>query len=354
MNVSPVRIRCRLVDVGRRPVSRSGVSSAPRDAPCRDRLSRGPGGRSPTDGVNISSRTPPLRGRARQPAAGRAGRRSPRRLGRLDRRGGDHRGHGLDISDEGFYLLSYRWWDINLRTFTGVQYVYGPVFELLGFDIARLRLFRLGTIVVTHAALGFAFMRWLRTRRPEAPATPWWEAAGTAAVVACGGLVYGWLPLSPGYNDVALLGSMLLTAGVLWAAADVQAGRPHPGLGAAAARGRDRRHGAGQVELAGAHPGRGGRVRARSCCSRAGCGRPYASSAGPWSVWCWPWRPCTFLVVPLQRRDPADGGDEPPGRGLLQRPDQAPRPVRRVRRGGAWRSVVTGHSCCCSSPRRRR
>src|SRR5262245_63952104 len=29
--------------------------------------------------------------------------------------------HGFDISDEGFYLLSYRWWRVTLRTFTGIQ-----------------------------------------------------------------------------------------------------------------------------------------------------------------------------------------------------------------------------------------
>src|SRR4051794_25855843 len=57
--------------------------------------------------------------------------------------------HGFDITDEGFYLLSYRWWKYEHRTFTGAQYIYGPVFQLLGYDIAALRLFRLVTVVLT-------------------------------------------------------------------------------------------------------------------------------------------------------------------------------------------------------------
>jgi hypothetical protein len=136
--------------------------------------------------------------------------------------------HGLDSSDEGFYLLSYRWWNTELRTFTGAQFVYGPVFELLGHNIAGLRLVRLLTIIAANAAFGWTFMRWLRLRRPNAAATRWWEAAGTAAIVACGGMNYSWLPLSPGYNDLSLLGALLAAAVVLKVAADVGQGRTVP------------------------------------------------------------------------------------------------------------------------------
>src|SRR5690349_6425715 len=78
-------------------------------------------------------------------------------------------GHGFDITDEGFYLLSYRWWNVDRRTFTGVQYLYGPIFELLQHDIAALRLFRLVTVLAAHLVLGRLVMRWLRQRRPTAP-----------------------------------------------------------------------------------------------------------------------------------------------------------------------------------------
>jgi hypothetical protein len=137
-------------------------------------------------------------------------------------------GHGLDVSDEGYYLLSYRWWNVNRWTFSGVQYLYGPIFQALGYDIAGLRLFRLVTVLFALVVFSWAFMRWLRTRRPNATPSRWWEAAGTAAIVASGGAVYGWLPLSPGYNDVALLGSLLTLTVIFWAAADADLGRRVP------------------------------------------------------------------------------------------------------------------------------
>jgi hypothetical protein len=137
-------------------------------------------------------------------------------------------GTGFDITDEGFYLLSYRWWDTNLRTFSAVQYVYGPVFEALGYNIAWLRLFRLMTIVVTLAAFGWTFMRWLRRRRPNAPASRLWEFAGTAAIVAAGAATYGWLPLSPGYNDISLLAGFIAATTVIAAAIRVEDGRSVP------------------------------------------------------------------------------------------------------------------------------
>jgi hypothetical protein len=137
-------------------------------------------------------------------------------------------GHGFDRSDEGFYLLSYRWWNTDYRTFTGAQYLYGPVFQATGYNIAALRIFRLVTVLGAHAAFGWAFMRWLRLSRPSAPTSRLWEVAGTMAIVAAGGVVYGWLPLSPGYNDVTVLGALVSMALVLFAAVHAAKGRPVP------------------------------------------------------------------------------------------------------------------------------
>jgi hypothetical protein len=122
---------------------------------------------------------------------------------------------GLDPTDESFYLLTYRWWNVNFDNFTGAQYVYGPVFQLLHHDIAGLRIFKVITLLAAHALFGWTFMSWLRLHRPDAPPTRWWEGAGTAAIVACAGAVYSWLPLSPGYNDLALLCTVLGAATAL-------------------------------------------------------------------------------------------------------------------------------------------
>ncbi|NIK60385.1 hypothetical protein [Kribbella shirazensis] len=135
---------------------------------------------------------------------------------------------GLDITDEGYYLLSFRWWDSNPLALTGVQYLYGPVFEWFGYDVVKLRFFRLFTVVVVHLLFGYSFMRWLRGRRPGAPPTRLWEAAGTTAVLAAGGMCYSWIPQSPGYNDVVLLGALTLVSCVLWMATAVDRGTPVP------------------------------------------------------------------------------------------------------------------------------
>src|SRR6266545_2277699 len=133
---------------------------------------------------------------------------------------------GFDLTDEGYYLLSYRWWNQNPLALTGVQYLYGPVFEWLGYDVVRL--FRLLTVIVVHLLFGYSVMRWLRGRRPGAPPTRLWEPAGMAVILAAGGMCYSWLPLSPGYNDVILLGALTLVSCVLWMATAVDRGTKVP------------------------------------------------------------------------------------------------------------------------------
>ncbi len=121
---------------------------------------------------------------------------------------------GLDLTDESFYLLSYRWWSTENRTFSGVQYVYGPVYQALGYDIAALRIFRVVTIVAANAAFALAFMRWLQTRR-TLPHAATWQVTGVLAITTVGGLALSWLPRSPGYNDVSALGALVVGAGIL-------------------------------------------------------------------------------------------------------------------------------------------
>ncbi|QIK66066.1 hypothetical protein G7072_06675 [Nocardioides sp. HDW12B] len=119
---------------------------------------------------------------------------------------------GLDLSDESFYLLSYRWWDVTPWTVSGAQYLYGPLFELLGYDIAALRVARLVLILVVHGFFGLALHHHLsRTGRPG------WSSGASIPllVLAIGGISYGWLPLAPGYNDIALLGGLLVASALL-------------------------------------------------------------------------------------------------------------------------------------------
>lgn len=123
-------------------------------------------------------------------------------------------GRGLDLTDEGFYLLSYRWWDSNPASFTAVQYVWGPIFSATGYDVQVLRLLRLVAVVAVHGLLGLASWRWLREvpgAQPDRPS----RAVVIGALVASGGIVQGWGPLTPGYNDTALLASLVLLSACL-------------------------------------------------------------------------------------------------------------------------------------------
>lgn len=122
---------------------------------------------------------------------------------------------GFDITDEGYYILAYRDWDTNLRTFTGSQYIYGPVFDLVGQSVPGLRLVRLASVLAAHGAFAWGFVTWLAVQPDGTQLSRSWRWAAGLAVIASGGVVYGWLPLSPGYNDVSVLGSLVLMAYVL-------------------------------------------------------------------------------------------------------------------------------------------
>ena len=133
---------------------------------------------------------------------------------------------GFDLTDEGSYVLAYRWWKTNFRNYTGTQFFYGPIFQLLGWDIARLRIVRIATILAANGAFGFAFMDWLRLRRPRASKSSLWELAGVAAILGGSGMLMAWLPLSPGYNDMGLLGAVLASTIVLRIAIRVETDKP--------------------------------------------------------------------------------------------------------------------------------
>ncbi len=108
------------------------------------------------------------------------------------------------------------------------------MFQLLGYDVHLLRLARLACFVLAHLMLGVSVARWLRAARPLAPGRDPGRlgtvaaVATVAVVVAGGGFVYTWLPASPGYNDVALIGSILLAALTVEVCARTVAGRTLP------------------------------------------------------------------------------------------------------------------------------
>lgn len=135
-------------------------------------------------------------------------------------------GRGLGLGNEGFYLLAYRNWSTKPRTFTGAQYLYGPLLEVLGDDIGLLRLCRLALVLAAHAVFAVAFVRWLREERPQAVPDRATAYCAASLVVATGAILYGWLPATPGYNDVTTLGSLVLLSVILSSLRAAATGRP--------------------------------------------------------------------------------------------------------------------------------
>lgn len=122
---------------------------------------------------------------------------------------------GLDLTDEGFYLLSYRWWSTEYRNFTGAQFIYGPLFESLGWNIGDFRRVGLVVAIALHLAFGLAFARWLRAHRPHLRRSRWTTAAITTLVAASGAMSAAWLPASPSYNTLSLHGTIAATTALL-------------------------------------------------------------------------------------------------------------------------------------------
>lgn len=131
--------------------------------------------------------------------------------------------YGLDLTDEGYYLnwLS----DPGLYPWSTTQfgYVYRPLHELLGGDIALLR--QVNVLLVF--GLAWVLCHLVLVRVVGWQATSRWEAAAHSAALACSSLVVFdlWL-LTPSYNSLAAQGMLVVAIG----AAVVSREQPHRGL----------------------------------------------------------------------------------------------------------------------------
>ena len=119
---------------------------------------------------------------------------------------------GFDLSDEGYYLLINR----NPEQYPRVNlfgFAYRPVFELLGYDIAALRLF--GHVVL----IGLSLLLFRRVLVQLDGAYAGWNRTQSAillVVLASSAIVFYrvWL-LTPNYNTLNLYGALLVAAGLV-------------------------------------------------------------------------------------------------------------------------------------------
>ncbi|MFQ3567935.1 MAG: hypothetical protein SNJ59_13165, partial [Aggregatilineales bacterium] len=117
---------------------------------------------------------------------------------------------GFDLTDEAFYLLSYRSPEDVEATFSMFGFLGAPAYRLVGGDIALLR-----GLGIAGLLLASACAAWVTLRRLAAPTsiTDWLSAL--LPPIAAGALFYeSWL-LTPGYNWMALVGLQGFWAGAL-------------------------------------------------------------------------------------------------------------------------------------------
>jgi hypothetical protein len=113
---------------------------------------------------------------------------------------------GLDLTDEGFSLLTERFPTRYMRLSTQAQLIWAPVLDLVG-SVAALRFTRL---VLLLAAAGF--LAWEVVRIPPGIRSPAARWALGLSVTAGAFAPAVWLPQSPGYNDLTVIAVLVLVA----------------------------------------------------------------------------------------------------------------------------------------------
>ena len=118
---------------------------------------------------------------------------------------------GLDLTDEGLYLLNALAPDDYVENFTKSHLIWSPLLDLTG-SVTGLRVLRLAALLGAGAALG----RSVALRARDAGRYGAVRAATLTAAVATAALApTSWLPQSPGYNDLTVIAVLGICAVVV-------------------------------------------------------------------------------------------------------------------------------------------
>ena len=124
---------------------------------------------------------------------------------------------GVDFTDEGIYLVSYRYYHDPEMVYNGAPAIFGPLFYLVGYSVVSLRRIKIILLLLSGLGLGWAtagFVRRRTTATSSIAVIPR-DVAVTVFVAIGGFTMYTWLPQSPGYNDLSVLCAMALAATIL-------------------------------------------------------------------------------------------------------------------------------------------
>jgi hypothetical protein len=124
---------------------------------------------------------------------------------------------GVDFTDEGIYLVSYRYYRHPEMVYNGAPAFFGPIFQLFGYSLVALRRVKLILVVISGAGLGWSTAAFAPLGRLETlPKSAAAVRSSFTLFVAIGGFtLYTWLPQSPGYNDLSVLCATAMAALIL-------------------------------------------------------------------------------------------------------------------------------------------
>lgn len=124
--------------------------------------------------------------------------------------------HGLDFTDEGFYL---NWIAVPQEYRASISqfgFVYNPLFRLVGQDVVLLRQANVLIIFCCAFLLSLAILHTLLASPSGKPDVPAGRLFAAALVIASGSLTFFdlWLP-TPNYNSLTFISLMVTSVGVL-------------------------------------------------------------------------------------------------------------------------------------------
>ncbi len=124
---------------------------------------------------------------------------------------------GFDFTDEAFYALSYATKDQVGRSFTGATWLIGAFYDLLGHDLARLRVLKVAVLLFVGGLLGWQTFEWIYSHKRERIISTrkqlrGWKLSLILGSSLCALAPYSWTPATPSYNDLNLIILLLIGA----------------------------------------------------------------------------------------------------------------------------------------------
>jgi hypothetical protein len=127
--------------------------------------------------------------------------------------------HGLELTDEGYYLIWIsRPWDFDASV-TQFGFIYHPLYLLTGRNIALLRSANIGLLFGLAFSVSYALLWSLGGQAADRSSRAIWLCSAAAAAASTLVLFSPWLP-SPSYNSLALQSLMVTATGAVLARRD--------------------------------------------------------------------------------------------------------------------------------------